>query len=179
VAEPASIARPYAKAVFEIAQAGGDLDGWSEGLRLLAVIASDARVVALAKHPEVAHDQLSQLVIEVAGGDQIPDEARRLVRLLAENDRLLTLPEIAAQFDALRAEAQSRIEAEMLSARPVDAEQQRRIVAALEKRLGRRVTLTVTVQEDLLGGAVIRAGDLTIDGSARGKLAKLAETLSY
>lgn len=179
MAEPESIARPYAKAIFEIARAGGDLDGWSEGLLLLAAIAADARVVDLAKHPEVAHDQLSQLVIEVAGGDRIPEEARRLVRVLAENDRLLTLPVIAAQFDALRAEAQSRIEAEMLSAKPVDAEQQRKIVAALEKRLGRRVTLTVTVQEDLLGGAVIRAGDLTIDGSARGKLDKLADALSH
>jgi F-type H+-transporting ATPase subunit delta len=91
----------------------------------------------------------------------------------------LTLPEISVQFDELRAQAQSRIEAEMITAMPVSEEQRRRIIEALEKRLGRRVTLKVSVQEELLGGAIIRAGDLSIDGSARGKLDKLAESLSH
>jgi F-type H+-transporting ATPase subunit delta len=165
--------------MFEIARASGNLDGWSAGLRALALIAADPQIAALAKHPAVAAEQLARLVVEVGGGDEMPEEARNLVRLLADNDRLLALPEISVQFDELCAQAQSRVEAEMISALPADAEHQQRIVAALEKRLGRSVTLKVTVQEDLLGGAIIRAGDLTIDGSALGKLAKLADALSH
>jgi F-type H+-transporting ATPase subunit delta len=87
MAEPASIARPYAKAVFEIARETGDLDGWSSGLHVLAAIAADSRLVELAKHPQVGSAQLARLVIEVAGGDEIPEAARNLVHVLAENDR--------------------------------------------------------------------------------------------
>lgn len=179
MAEPASIARPYAKAIFEIARDSGDLDGWSAGLRALAAIAADPQIAVLARHPDVPPEQLARLVIEVGGGSDMPEAARNVVHVLARNDRLLTLPDISVQFDELRAQAQSRIEAELISAMPVSDVQRQQIVAALEKRLGRRVTLTVSVQEDLLGGAVIRAGDLSIDGSARGKLDKLADALSH
>jgi F-type H+-transporting ATPase subunit delta len=112
-------------------------------------------------------------------GEHIDDQARNLVRVLAENRRLDVLPAIAALYERLRAEAEGAVEAELISAVPVKDAHRDKIAQALGRRLGREVKLTCTEDKSLLGGAVLRAGDLVIDGSVKGKLARLAGTMSH
>lgn len=173
-----NIARPYARAAFALATEAGDLEGWSERLALLAAVARDERVATAIRAPRVGRAERAGLVIGIC--DQyLDDGGRNLVRLLADNGRLELLPELARQYDALRAEAERRVEARVRSATPLSAEQEERIAAALGKRLAREVTLRCEVDESLLGGAVIRAGDVVIDGSLRGRLERLAGRLTH
>ncbi len=178
MAETSTVARPYAQALFELARAQQQLAQWSDVLAHAAAVARDPTMAGLIGSPRVDRQQLAGLFIEVCGGE-LPDTGRNLLRLLAENRRLAVLPEIARQFEVLRAEAEGITEAQVISAQPVDAAQQQRIAAALQARLGREVTLTCTTDPSLLGGAVIRAGDLVIDGSVKGKLTKLISALNH
>ena len=118
------------------------------------------------------------LVFTDVCGDRLDENVKNLVRLLAQNRRLHALPAIAEQYEHLRAEAEQTVQAELESALPVSDTQQQRIVEALSQRMGRRVELTVKTNEELLGGAVVRAGDLVIDGSIRARLEKLATAIS-
>ncbi len=171
------IARPYAHAVYELAQDAGDLDAWSEALGFLAQVAGDPAIEALAQNPRIDRQQISQLIDDIAK-DRVAGEVRNFIRLVVQNDRLEALPAIAAQFETLRAAAQGTVEAEVVSAQEVTEAQLAKLAAGLEKRLGRKVNLKVRRDETLLGGAIVRAGDLVIDGSARGHLQKLASSLA-
>lgn len=177
MAEKTTLARPYAQAAFEIAQSKGALARWSEVLAAAAAIASHQDMRALIGNPRVTKDQLVRLFLEI-GGAQFDEPAQNFVRLLAENDRLGLLPEIAALYETLRAEAEKKVEAQVVSAFPLDDAQQNQIVVALKRRLGRDVALKTSVDPALVGGAVIRAGDLVIDGSVNGHLANLTAALS-
>ncbi len=177
MAELASLARPYVRAVFDIARAESDLAGWNDQLDTIAAVVSDSQVAALDGNPRVTREQLAELVTSVCG-DRIGDGARNLVRLLAENLRLSVVPEIAAQYVLLRAEAENQVEAELETATEVDETQRQKISDALQARLGRQVKLTYSVDSELLGGAVIRAGDWVYDGSVKAQLQKLAAALS-
>jgi len=177
MAELSTIARPYAQAIFEQAQASGDYARWTDMLELLGVVAQDENLAPLLGSPRIGRQALADFVIEIA--DERLDEAgRNLVRLLAEGRRLALLPEIGVQYNALRAEAEGTIEARLITALPVDATACESIAAALSKRLNRKVTLTAETDASLLGGAVVRAGDLVIDGSVRGRLERMAATLN-
>jgi F-type H+-transporting ATPase subunit delta len=178
MAEITTIARPYAQAVFELAKAGNDFAGWSDALRLLALIATDPEAARWLASPRVAADQKAALLVDVAG-DRLVPAGKNLVKVLARNQRLPALAEIARLYEALRNEAEGVVEAEMISAQPVTEEQQARVAAALKARLGREIHLACRTDASLLGGAVIRAGDLVIDGSARGKLGRLAGALIH
>lgn len=171
-----ALGRPYARAVFELARDGGDFSAWSAGLAFAATAVEDPELQPLLQDPRVDDEALSTLMIDLCGA-HLPAVGANLLKLLVANDRLLALPAIARQFDELRAEAEQTVEAEMVVARPVNKTQQAKVIAALEKRLGRKVMLTVREDETLLGGAVIHAGDLVIDGSAKGRLDKLAAEL--
>ena len=177
MAELASLARPYVRAVFDIARAESNLGGWNDQLELISVVVSDSRVAALEGNPRVTREQLADLVIAVCG-DGIGDGARNLVRLLAENRRLSVVPEIAAQYVLLRAEAENQVEAELMTATEVDEAQRQKISDALQARLGRSVKLSYSVDTGLLGGAVIRTGDWVYDGSVKAQLQKMAAALS-
>jgi F-type H+-transporting ATPase subunit delta len=177
MAERATIARPYAKAAFAHAEAAKDLAAWSKLLGAAAVAAADKRVARLIGNPHVTGDQLVELLVGVskkAGGDA----GRNFLRALAENRRLGLLPEIAAQFEKLRAEVEHVVDVEVIAARDIAAPQQKKLAAALKKRLGREVRMHTRVDETLLGGAIVRAGDLVIDGSLKGRLARLASALT-
>jgi len=176
MAGTSSLARPYARAVFELAQDAGDFKSWSEALAFLAALVNDESIQDLLNNPRVETERLQELLDDLCG-DRVPEGGRNLVRLMLDNDRLSLLPDVAAQYDTLRAEAEGTVEAEVRSAKPLSDEQKSQLSAALEKRLGRKVNLTVQKDDSLLGGAVIRAGDLVIDGSARGRLEKLASAL--
>jgi len=177
MAERSTIARPYAQAIFQLAQASGDFGRWSEALQLLTVAAQDPNLAPLLGSPRISRQELADLLIEIAG-DRLDAAGRNLVRLLAEGRRLVLLPDIAAQYDELRAQAEGTIEARLITAQPVDATACDKIAAALSKRLNRKVTLTAETDPSLLGGAVVRAGDLVIDGSVRGRLERMAATLN-
>jgi F-type H+-transporting ATPase subunit delta len=176
MAEISTLARPYAQAVFDLAQQGKTLTQWSDTLKLLASITSDGRMQAAIGNPRLTKAQLSGLLVDVAGA-QLSETARNFVGLLVENGRLALLPAIAEQFEALRAEAEATMTAEVTSAFELSATQRSELAAALKKRTGREVTIVSRIDADLLGGAVIRAGDLVIDGSVAGQLTKLAGRL--
>lgn len=176
MAESTTIARPYAQAAFDLAREQNALARWSEMLQVAAQVAADAQMTALIKSPHIARDDLVQVFLDV-GGAMLDEQGRNLIRTLAANKRLELLPDIAALFEMLRADAEGTVEAEVVSALPVSDAQQAVIADALARRLGRKVALRCRTDEELLGGAIIRAGDLVIDGSARGHLNKLATAL--
>jgi F-type H+-transporting ATPase subunit delta len=177
MAEKTTIARPYAQAVFAIARAAKALPRWSEMLYLAAAVAADPRVSVLVSNPSVTQEEMTKLFLAICV-DKLNPEAQNLIRLLVENDRLDVLTEIAALYETYRADAERTVEAQVISAFPVDAAQQQQIAAMLKKRLGREVTLSCATDKSLLGGAIIRAGDLVIDGSVTGQLAKLQVALA-
>ena len=178
MAEALTIARPYAQAAFKFASEQGQLKEWSDMLGLLAGIADDAGMNELIDSPHVTEKQLADLFIQV-GGERLNDKAANFVRVLSANRRLGLLPEIATLFEILRREAEGSVQAQLVSAFPATEAQQAEVIASLRRRLGRDVTLTCTTDAALLGGAIIRAGDLVIDGSVRGKLDRLGTALSH
>jgi F-type H+-transporting ATPase subunit delta len=177
VAERATIARPYAKAAFEYAQGARAFAEWSRTLQICAQIAADPRVAALVKDPAFTPAQIADFVIGVAG-TSLDAHMQNYVRTLAENHRLLLLPEIAAHYEMLRAEVENSVEVEVVSAVKLDEAQAQQLEQALHTRLKRRVKMHNSVDASLLGGAVIRAGDLVIDGSLRGRLERLRNELT-
>jgi len=177
MAEKSTIARPYAQAIFELANANRQLPRWSEMLRLAAAVAADARVNGLIGNPRVNKEELTDLFLAICG-DKLSAEAQNLIRLLFENGRMDVLTEIAGLYEVYRAEAERTVEARVVSAFPVDEAQKQQIAAMLKKRLGREVSLSCVTDKNLLGGAIIRAGDLVIDGSVTGQLAKLKVALA-
>jgi F-type H+-transporting ATPase subunit delta len=174
----AALARPYARAVFELARSQGQFQDWSDKLALMAAVIADDTLQALLENPRLTRADAGDLVIRACGSD-IGDSGANLVRILAENDRLSQLPMIAALYRQLRDEAEGTIEAEVVSAFPLSEEQRTAIASALQKRLGRDVQLNCSVNQDLVGGAVIRAGDLVIDGSAVEHLRQLSNALVH
>lgn len=178
MSERSTVARPYAQAVFEIAQAQSDLPGWSDMLQLAAAVASQEDMEALLDNPRIARDELVELLLEICG-DRLTSSGQSMVKVLAANRRLGLLPDIARQYEQLRAEAEKTLDAELISAMPVSDAQREKIAASLKERLGREINLVCKTDKSLLGGAVIRAGDLVIDGSARGRLHKLASAMSH
>ena len=178
MAEKMTVARPYSRAVFEIAREEDALAGWSEFLERGAMAAADERVQALIGNPAVSREELAQLFIEVCG-DTAGANGTNFLKLLAENGRMDWLPEIASRFEVLRADAENIVDVQLTSAVELDAEQRDSFAASLKKRLGREVRLHCDTDEKLLGGAIIRAGDLVIDGSLSGRLERLAGAVTH
>jgi F-type H+-transporting ATPase subunit delta len=178
MAEKVTVARPYARAVFEIAKDDNALAGWSEFLERGSVAASDKRVQALIGNPAVGREALAELFIELCGDTAGPHGANFL-KLLAQNGRMAWLPEIAAEYEALRAEAENIVDVQVTSAVELDEAQRESFAASLKKRLGRDVRLHCDTDAKLLGGAIIRAGDLVIDGSLFGRLERLAGAVTH
>ena len=176
MAERATIARPYAKAAFEYARDAKALAEWSQGLKAAAEIVADPRVAAPTKSPQWTPADLASLVTDVAGA-KLDAGMQNFVRVLAENHRLLLLPQISAHYEELRAAVENTVEVEVVSAVALDSTQQEKLKQALSKRLKRQVHMRTSVDPTLLGGAVVRAGDLVIDGSMKGRLQRLATEL--
>jgi F-type H+-transporting ATPase subunit delta len=176
VAERATIARPYAKAAFQYARAANGFAEWSQGLKTLAEIVADPRVAQLTKAPSLTAVDLADLVIDVAQ-PKLDAGMQNFVRVLAENHRLLLLPEIAAHYEQLRSAVENTVDVEVTSAVPLNDAQSQKLKQALSTRLKRQVHMRTAVDATLLGGAVVRAGDLVIDGSLKGRLERLATEL--
>jgi F-type H+-transporting ATPase subunit delta len=179
MAESITIARPYTKAAFETALAQGDLGSWSEFLHLAAAAVIDADMKTALENPALANAKKAQLVIDVCNASQaISEQAQNFVSLLAENKRLSLLPEVANLFAVLKANQEKSVEVSITSAFELGNEQQDKLAQALTAKLSRDVTVKATTDASLIGGVVIHAGDLVVDGSIRGKLGKLAEALN-
>lgn len=170
-------ARPYARAAFETAIADGNLKAWSASLGLLAALVQDTKVAGYLSDPSRNTGEQGQTLIDLAGSE-IDAKAQNLVLVLAANKRLALLPEIAELFDALKADYEKTIDVDVVSAFGLDQNAENNLVAALKQRLQRDVKLNVSVDSSLIGGMIVRAGDLVIDGSVRGKLNKLAESIN-
>jgi F-type H+-transporting ATPase subunit delta len=168
-----TLARPYARAAFSLARDSGALPAWSQALGFSAQVVADDRVVALLGHPGLDADGQVALVVP----PQADAMFARFLGVLADNRRLPLLPDIAALFEALRAEAERVVKARVTSAVPMDAAELDKLQSALKRRFGREIELISAVDESLLGGAVIDAGEVVIDGSLRGQLARLESAL--
>lgn len=174
----AALARPYARAVFELANSTGELAQWSDQLEMLAAVERSDTMRGLLDNPRLTRNDAANLMTQACGED-IGEGAVNLLKMLAENGRLDQLSMIDVLFRQFRDEAEGTVQAEVLSALPLSEEQKSAIANALKQRLGRDVQLNCSVNEDLVGGAVIRAGDLVIDGSAVEHLRQLSNALVH
>ncbi len=176
MAEPSTIARPYAEAAFRLADAQGKLADWSVALANLAAVASDARVRAAIGDPSLSAAKAAGLFISILAG-KLTGETENFVRVLAENGRLDVLAEIRAQYEVLKNEREGVVEAEVYTAFEMDPAQVADLVSRLEKKTGRKVKARVSVDKALIGGVKVVIGDKVIDGSARAQLAALEAAL--
>ena len=176
MAEIATIARPYANAVFEIAKRNRALDEWSRQLALAAAVAAVPAISDVIESPAATSLEKSNTVVRVCG-EELGGEGKQLIHVLARNKRLHLLAEISSQYEALRAQEEASLEVEIVSAYALSDVEQQRFTDALTRRFEKEILLSTRVDESLLGGAIIRAGDTVLDGSVRGKLDKLSETL--
>ena len=176
MAEPSTVARPYAEAAFKLADEADVLARWSETLGALAQVAQDARVRAAVADPNLSDAQVAGLFISILAG-KLSGDAENFVRVLAQNNRLELLPQIREQFEALKNEREGVVEAEVQSAFELSDAQLTDLVQRLEKKTGRKVRAQVSVDRELIGGVKIVLGDKVIDGSARAQLAALDAAL--
>jgi len=176
MAELATMARPYANAAFDVAKKASDLTGWSKALQFLASASADETVSRLLQSPDLDGPVKAQKLIDICG-DELDDRSKRFVQVLANNKRLPLIGVIAEQFEALRAAEEQQVDVEVTSAKPLTDEQVEMLAASLRKKFDRSINMTHSVDESLIGGAVIRAGDTVIDGSVSGKLKKLSEAV--
>src|SRR5579859_1613537 len=177
MADRLTIARPYARAAFEEAQERRSLPAWSRALRTGADVVKDPRVGELMGNPHVTPQQMADLLIGIAG-DSLGAQGQNFLRTLADNHRLPYLPEIAAQFDSLKDAAEGVADVTVTSAAALNEAQRQKITLALGKRLKREVRLHCEVDPQLIGGAILRSGDLVIDGSLRSRLERIAYELT-
>ena len=175
MAELSTLARPYAEAVFRLAKEKNALVEWSERLAMLAAIVSDAQMQAVIADPNTSASRAAELIGSIADAGEA---GKSLLTVLAGNDRLSLLPEIAAQFEVLKAEAEGVLEATIVSALEMSDAQKADVMNALKAKFGRDVQATVEVDASLIGGAVITVGDQVIDGSVKGRLQKMAAALT-
>ena len=176
MAEWAMLAGPYAKAAVGHGQADGQVGDGTARVGRAAAGWKDDTMQRVLKGPGLTSGEKAATFIEVCG-EKFDTQAQNFIHVVAENERLLLLPEIAAQFDLYKAELEKSVDVEVTSAFALNDEQQDKLAKVLSARLGREVRLHTAQDASLIGGVVIRAGDLVIDGSVRGKLAQLAEAL--
>jgi len=169
-----TLARPYARAAFAIARDAGSFAPWSQALGFAARIAADPQVSALLGNPKLTDAD----AVALLSPDEADGNFGRFLALLADNRRLALLPEIAGLYEDLRADAERVVKATVTSAAALPAAELETIKIALSKRFGREVEIETAVDENLIGGAVIDAGDVVIDGSLRGKLDRLQSALA-
>lgn len=173
-----TLARPYAKAAFELARGDDGLARWDDMLTLAANLVSDAAMEGVLDNPLVGSAQAARLIAD-AGGEHLNERFRGFIGVLAEYDRLALLPEITRLYRLLREEAEKRLRVRVVSAVALDDDQSARMRDALAKRFDREIELENEIDAGVIGGAVVYAGDEVIDGSLKGRLQKLASSLAH
>ena len=177
MAELSTLARPYAKAAFEYALDKNGLDQWSSQLATAAAVAADEGMNVVLSNPSLTAAQQAQTLSDVCG-DAVSAEVRNFIAILASNKRLALLPEISALFAQYKANQEKTVDVEVVSAFDLADSARDRLAEVLGRKLERQVNVRTSTDSNLLGGVLIRAGDLVIDGSVRGKLDKLAEAMN-
>jgi F-type H+-transporting ATPase subunit delta len=177
MAELSTLARPYAKAAFEYAREHNALAQWSGQLATAATVAADEGMGAVLNNPSLTDDQQAQTLIGVCG-DALGAKMKNFVSILASNKRLSLLPGISSQFELFKANQEKSVDVEVISAFDLADATTDRLADVLGKKLEREVKVSTSTDQEHLGGVLIRAGDLVIDGSVRGRLNKLAEALN-
>ena len=184
MADNNTVARPYAQAVFELANESGDLDTWAAALELAGEVMADGQVAAYLGDPAFSNAQRLEFLtglFDKVGAKVLSGKDPRgtnFLKLLLENRRTGVLPEIAEHFEARKAEVENMVDVVVTSASPISDKQKNTIGKALRERLGREVSIETEIDENLIGGAVIKAGDVVIDGSLRARLEGLANALT-
>jgi F-type H+-transporting ATPase subunit delta len=186
VADNNTVARPYAQAAFDVAQETNALAELSESFAAAKAIMADGQVADFMSRPKLTDEQrlgfLQGLFATVVADGSVfaggSEHGTNFLKLLLENDRVAVLPEIADQFEALKADVENTVDAVITSASPLSTAQQQEMAAALKRKLGREIRVSTELDENLIGGAVIRAGDVVIDGSLRARLSGLANALT-
>lgn len=171
-----TIARPYAKAAFEQAQQEGAMEQWSTLLKTLGSIVNAPQMRNVVNSPKVSHKQLLELISSVYGA-KLSDTTTNFIRVLIKANRLRIASHISTLFEEKRAQAEGRVEINVVSAYELDSEQTRRIADVMGKRTGKKINISSVVDKSLIGGLIIRAGDSVIDASIRGRLTKLRNDL--
>ena len=178
MAEPVTIARPYAEAAFRLAREQNALPAWSDALQLINAVVADAQIAALIDAPNVGAVELEGVIIG-AVGKHLSGEARNFVQMLVQNRRLGLIVQICDMFEALRREQEGVMEATVVSALPLTDGQLQPLVASLEKKYGRKITAKVELDPQLIGGLKIMVGDKVIDATVRGRLDAMAAALTH
>jgi F-type H+-transporting ATPase subunit delta len=177
--EQATLARPYAEAVFSLAKENNQLEEWSEFLAFLTTVMQAPEMLALFGNPNVSKQKLSAFIQDVCEGQhQLGELANNLIKTLADNQRLKVVPSLSAQFEASKAKDQGRLHVDLISAYAVRTAMQKNSIAkTLSERFGKEVELNIIIDRDLIGGWIVRAGDQVIDMSVKGRLNSLATKL--
>ena len=177
MAESSTIARPYSNAVFKLAREKNQLAAWSDILAYFAELLNLQQVKALIHNPNVPREVVLDILFELSAKKKLHEQAKNLIKILAENHRLDVLVDIAAQYELLRAQAENTLDAELISAFEVTDAEKNKVIKGLKKRLGREINLTCRIDPALLCGAIVRAGDMVIDGSMATQIEHLATEL--
>ena len=175
MSEFVTVARPYAKAAFDFAVEHQSVDNWQNMLAFAAEVTKNEQMADMLSGA-LAPEALAEAFIAICG-EQLDANAQNLIRVMAENGRLVALPDVLEQFAHLRALSEATVDVQVTSAAPLSDEQLAKITAAMEKRLSRKVKLNCNIDKSVMAGVIIRAGDTVIDGSVRGRLERLADVL--
>ncbi|WP_353573088.1 F0F1 ATP synthase subunit delta [Candidatus Albibeggiatoa sp. nov. BB20] len=175
MAELSTVARPYAEAIISLATENSALDKWSENLDFLSITTQDDSVVKMVANPNVDTQTLTKILLDVCESQD--DGVKNLVKTLIDNQRLDVLPHLAVEYEKLKAEKQNKLKVELVSGYEVTPEQQQELQTVLQKRFGKQIDINISIDAELIGGWVIRAGDEVIDASVKGRLQQLATEL--
>lgn len=176
MAENTILARPYAKAAFEFALSNNAIEKWAETLAFAAMITQDQSMQEILQSPNISKQKKLQAMLSICQ-DKLDKDSENFIKTLSENNRLVVLPEISQTFNQLKADYEKTVDVNVTSAVELNQEQLKDISSKLENKLQRKINIETSIDQQIIGGLIIRAEDLVIDGSVRGKLAKLAETL--
>lgn len=177
MAQLMTIARPYAEAIFALSQESNNLAAWSEELANLATISQDDAMAAMIKNPAYTNDQIVSVFTDVMG-DNLTTEGKGLLAAMASNKRLGALTDVSEVFETLKAQAEKRVRATVVSARKATVEQKKKLSAALNAKFDAEVEITYEVDASLVGGIKVIVGDWAIDGSAQAQLNKLGAAIA-
>jgi F-type H+-transporting ATPase subunit delta len=176
MSELATLARPYAVAAFKRAKETDSIKKWSQNLAFMSAVLSDKDISVIIDNPKISKQDVSAFVLDICQG-QIDEEAENLLRLLVHNNRLSLAPVIAELFEVYKTEDAGYVDVEVFVAYSFSKEDKPKFASTLEKTLGKKVNMKVTVDKSLIGGVLVRAGDRVIDGSIRGQLQNMQKTL--
>jgi F-type H+-transporting ATPase subunit delta len=176
MSELATLARPYAAAVFKRAKETESTVNWSESLAFISAVLSDKDISAVIDNPKISNERLSALMLDICQG-QLDREGENFLKLLVQNNRLTLIPYIEKIFEEYKAADEGYVEVEVFTAFAFSEEENLKFASSLEKKLSKKVHMNITVDKSLIGGVLVRAGDRVIDGSIRGQLQHMQKVL--